>query len=45
MYFEERRTRLSEPLEPGFRQAPLSEPQCQPTYNINPHLHQDLTKF
>ena len=42
--FEERHARLSEPLEPVVRQAPLSEPQYEPTYNINPQLQQDLTR-
>ena len=32
--FEERHARLSEPLEPVVRQAPLSEPQNEPKYNI-----------
>ena len=32
--FEERHARLSEPLELVVRQAPLSEPQDEPTYNI-----------
>ena len=40
--FEERHARLSEPLEPAVRQALLSEPQNEPTYNIYPHLQQDL---
>ena len=30
--FEERHARLSEPLEPVLRQAPLSEPQYEPVY-------------
>ena len=34
--FEERHARLSEPLEPVIRQASLSEPQCEPVYNIYP---------
>ena len=38
--FEERHTRLSEPLEPVHRQAPLSEP----TYNLYPTLQQDLNR-
>ena len=42
--FEERHARLSEPLEPVVRQAPLSEPQDEPTYNIYPHLQQDLIR-
>ena len=40
--FEERYAWLSEPLEPVVRQAPLSEPQNEPTYNIYLHLQQDL---
>ena len=32
--FEERHARLSEPLEPVLRQAPLSEPQYEPVYKI-----------
>ena len=42
--FEERYARLSEPLEPVVRQAPLSEPQCEPTYNLYPPLQQDLKR-
>ena len=42
--FEERHARLSEPLEPVVRQAPLSELQYKPTYNIYPHLQQDLNR-
>ena len=38
--FEERHARLSEPLEPVQRQAPLSEP----TYNLYPTLPQDLNR-
>ena len=37
---EERHARLSEPLEPFHRQAPLSEP----TYNLYPTLQQDLNR-
>ena len=37
--FEERHARLSEPLEPVQRQAPLSEP----TYNLYPALPQELS--
>ena len=40
--FEERHARLSEPLEPVIRQAPLSKPQYEPVYNIYPPLQQDL---
>ena len=36
--FEERHARLSEPLEPVVRQAPLSKPQYEPAYKIYPHL-------
>ena len=39
--FEERHARLSEPLEPVQRQAPLSEP----TYNLYPTLPQELSKI
>ena len=39
--FEERKDRLSEPLEPVHRQAPLSEP----TYNLYPTLQQDLNRI
>ena len=39
--FEERHARLSEPLEPVQRQAPLSEP----TYNLYPILPQDLNRI
>ena len=39
--FEERHARLSEPLEPVQRQAPLSEP----TYNLYPTLPQELTRI
>ena len=42
--FKERHARLSEALEPVVRQAPLSEPQYEPTYNIYPHLQQDLNR-
>ena len=35
---------MSEPLEPVTRQAPLSEPQYEPLYNIYPPLHQDLIR-
>ena len=42
--FEERHARLSEPLEPVIRQAPLSEPQYEPTYNIYPHLQIDFNR-
>ena len=42
--FEERHARLSEPLEPVVRHAPLSEPQYKPTYNIYPPLQQDLNR-
>ena len=42
--FEERHARLSEPLEPVVRQAPLSEPQYKPTYNINRQLQQDFSR-
>ena len=38
--FEERHARLSEPLEPVQRQAPLSEP----TYNFYPTLPQGLSR-
>ena len=38
--FEERHARLSEPLEPVQRQAPLSEP----TYNLYPTLPQELKR-
>ena len=38
--FEEQHARLSEPLEPVNRQAPLSEP----TYNLYPTLQQDLNQ-
>ena len=41
--FEKRHAHLSEPLEPVVRQAPLSEPQYGPTYNIYPpHLQQNF---
>ena len=40
--FEERRARLSEPLEPIGRHAPLSEPQYGPTYNLYPTLQHDF---
>ena len=33
---------MSEPLEPVTRQAPLSEPQYEPVYNIYPPLQQGL---
>ena len=36
--------RLSEPLEPVVRHAPLSEPQYEKTYNIYPTLQQDLNR-
>ena len=39
--FEERHARLSEPLEPVQRQAPLSEP----TYNLYPTPPQELSKI
>ena len=39
--FEERHARLSEPLEPVHRQAPLSEP----TYNLYPKLPQELSRI
>ena len=39
--FEERHARLSEPLEPVQRQAPLSEP----TYNLYPTLPQELSRI
>ena len=42
--FEERHARLSEPLEPVVRHAPLSEPQYEPTYTIYPPLQQDLNR-
>ena len=42
--FEERHARLSEPLEPVVRQAPLSEPQYKPTYNINRQLQQNFSR-
>ena len=42
--FEERHVRLSEPLEPNVRQAPLSEPQYEPTHNLYPHFQQDLNR-
>ena len=42
--FEERHARLSEPLEPVVRQAPLSKLQYEPIYNIYPHLQQDLNR-
>ena len=42
--FEERHARLFEPLEPVFRQAPLSKPQYEPTYNIYAHLQKDLNR-
>ena len=38
--FQERHTRLSEPLEPVHRKASLSEP----TYNLYPTLQQDLNR-
>ena len=38
--FEERHARLSQPLEPVQRQAPLSEP----TYNFYPTLPQELSR-
>ena len=40
-FFEERHARLSEPLEPVQRQAPLSEP----TYNLYPILPQELSRI
>ena len=42
--FEERHARLSEALEPVVHQAPLSEPQYEPTYNIHPPLQRDLNR-
>ena len=39
--FEERHARLSEPLEPVQRQAPVSEP----TYNVYPTLPQELSRI
>ena len=39
--FEERHARLSEPLVPVQRQAPLSEP----TYNLYPTLPQELSRI
>ena len=39
--FEERHARLSEPLEPVQRQAPLSEP----TYSLYPTLPQELSRI
>ena len=39
--FEERHARLSEPLEPVQRQAPLSEPTC----NLYPTLPQELSRI
>ena len=42
--FEERHSSLSETLKPAIRQAPLSEPQYDPTYNIQPSLQQDLNR-
>ena len=39
--FEKRHARLSEPLEPVQRQAPLSEP----TYNLYPTLPQELSRI
>ena len=39
--FEERHARLSEPLEPVQRQAPLNEP----TYNLYPTLPQELSRI
>ena len=39
--FEERHARLSEPLEPVQRQAPLSEP----TYNLYTTLPQELIRI
>ena len=39
--FEERHARLSEPLEPVQRQAPLSEP----IYNLYPTLPQELIRI
>ena len=39
--FEERHARLTEPLEPVQRQAPLSEP----TYNLYPTLLQELSRI
>ena len=35
---------MSEPLEPVVRQAPLSEPQYEPTYNLYPHLQQSFNR-
>ena len=39
--FEKRHARLSEPLEPVQRQAPLSEP----TYNFYPTLPQEVSRI
>ena len=42
--FEERHARLSELLKPVVRQATLSDPQYEPTYNMYPHLQQDFNR-
>ena len=42
--FEETHSLLSESLEPVDRNAPLSEPQYEPTYNIYPSLEQGLNR-
>ena len=44
IYFQRRNARLSGTLEPVVRQAPLSEPQYEPTYSINPCVQQDLNR-
>ena len=41
---EERLARLSEPLEPVIRRAPLSEPQYEPLYTIYPLSNRILTE-
>ena len=43
--FEERHARLSEPLEPVVRQAPLMEPQYDTKYNLYPPLQKDLSRL
>ena len=42
--FEEKYAALSKPLIPAHRHEFLSEPQFEPTYNINTSLQQDLNR-
>ena len=41
---DERLATLSEPLTPAIRQAPISELQCEPTYDNLPLLQKDLNR-